>query len=199
MQGNKLTTVDACVGYLRELRSLYLKGNPLRKLALSIGALQNLHILSYDNAEGMTIPPCQVGKVGHIAVIEWLKIFYHNIVVQFRSELRKNFYTAKAAFNFFDKDRSGQLDKDEVSAALEYLNIDVKYFEYVWLTLDMNNNGVVEWFEFLHNFAANMDETVKDPYIDLKPFLPDEVIQQTAQLLCANPWQTTQFEKVVSI
>ena len=67
------------------------------------------------------------------------------------------------------------------------------------LTLDMNNNGVVEWFEFLHNFAANMDETVKDPYIDLKPFLPDEVIQQTAQLLCANPWQTTQFEKVVSI
>ena len=38
----------------------------------------------------------KVGSVGHAAVIEWLKTFYHNIVVNFRSELRKNFLTPKA-------------------------------------------------------------------------------------------------------
>jgi hypothetical protein len=40
--------------------------------------------------------PWKIGNVGHTAVIEWLKTFYHNIVVNFRSELRKNFLTPKA-------------------------------------------------------------------------------------------------------
>ena len=41
---------------------------------------------SYDNSETMAIPPAEVGQVGHTAVIAWLKLFYHNIVVNFRSE-----------------------------------------------------------------------------------------------------------------
>ena len=39
MQCNKLQAIKAAVGYCRELRALYLKNNPLKKLALSIGAL----------------------------------------------------------------------------------------------------------------------------------------------------------------
>ena len=60
MQCNKLEAVKPSIGYCRHLRALYLKGNPLKKLALSIGALKELSILSYDNAESMAIPPCEV-------------------------------------------------------------------------------------------------------------------------------------------
>jgi len=63
MQCNKLEAVKPCIGYCRQLRALYLKGNPLKKLALSIGALKELSILSYNNTETMAIPPCEVRSV----------------------------------------------------------------------------------------------------------------------------------------
>ena len=188
MQNNKLPKIKACIGYCRDLRKLYLKNNPLTKLALSIGALKSLDGVSYDNDESMLIPPHEVGTHGHSAVISWLKIFFHNIVVNFRSELRKNFYTARAAFAHFDQDRSGEMDKAEVAAALQHLNIDIKYFEYVWLTLDMDNSGTVEYWEFVSNFTDNMNERLIEPNEALKPVLPDDVIRRTSDLLMANPW-----------
>ena len=60
MQCNKLQAIKASIGYCRHLRAMYLKSNPLKKLALSIGALKELSILSYDNAETMAIPPYEV-------------------------------------------------------------------------------------------------------------------------------------------
>jgi hypothetical protein len=60
MQCNKIEAVKASIGYCRQLRAVYLKSNPLKKLALSIGALKELSILSYDNAETMAIPPYEV-------------------------------------------------------------------------------------------------------------------------------------------
>ena len=192
MQCNKLQAIKAAVGYCRELRALYLKNNPLKKLALSIGALHELSILSYDNTETMTIPPYEVGAVGHTAVIEWLKTFYHNIVVNFRCELRKNFLTPKAAFNHFEVDGDGSLDKDEVARALQFLKIDIKYFEYVWLTLDMDNSGSVDYAEFVQNMTSNRDEVLKDPRVALAPFLPEDVIEKSADLVCANPFRQCQ-------
>ena len=192
MQCNKLVAIKASVGYCRELRALYLKNNPLKKLALSIGALQELSILSYDNTETMTVPPYEVGAAGHEAVIEWLKTFYHNIIVNFRCELRKNFLTPKAAFNHFEVDRDGSLDKDEVARALEILKIDIKYFEYVWLTLDVDNSGSVEYAEFVQSMTSNRNDVLKDPRVALAPFLSPDVIEASADLVCANPFRTSQ-------
>jgi len=190
LQCNKLQAIKASIGYCRELRALYLTNNPLKKLALSIGALQNLSILSYDNTETMTIPPyavCHVG--GHTAVIEWLKTCYHNIIVSFRCELRKNFLTPKAAFHHFELDGDGTLDKTEVARALQLLNVDIKYFEYVWLTLDMDNSGSVDYAEFVQNMTDSMDEILKDPHESLAPYLPREIIESSFDLLTANPFK----------
>ena len=195
MQCNKMDAIKASIGYCRELRAVYLKNNPLKKLALSIGALQDLSNLSYDNSKTMRIPPYEVGEQGHSAVIQWLKIFYHNIVVNFRCELRKNFLTPRAAFDHFDEGKNGKLDKNDVKRALAYLNIDVKYFEYVWLTLDMDNSGNVDYWEFVDNMSDNKDEVLLDPRVVLKPFLPADVIEQSADLVCANPWDQSKLFK----
>ncbi len=190
LQCNKLQAIKASIGYCRELRALYLTNNPLKKLALSIGALQNLSILSYDNTETMTIPPYAVGQVGgHTAVIEWLKTCYHNITVSFRCELRKNFLTPKAAFHHFEVDGDGTLDRNEVARALKLLKVDIKYFEYVWLTLDMDNSGSVDYAEFVQNMTATMDEVLKDPHEALAPYLPQEIIESSVDLLTANPFK----------
>ena len=65
------------------------------------------------------------------------------------------------AFNHFDVDDDGSLEKHEVARALEILKIDIKYFEYVWLTLDIDNSGTVEYWEFVENMTNNMDEILK--------------------------------------
>jgi len=109
LQCNKLQAIKPSVGYCRNLRALYLRHNPLKKLALSLGALKSLTLLSYDNSCNMMIPPYQVGEAGHAAVIAWLKVFYHNIVFNFRCELRKSYYTPQAAFHRFDEDQDGKL------------------------------------------------------------------------------------------
>lgn len=190
MQCNKLQAIKASIGYCRELRALYLANNPLKKLALSIGALQNLSSLSFDNTESMTIPPYAVGQVGgHTAVIEWLKTFYHNIVNSFRCELRKNFLTPKAAFNHFELDGDGNLNKHEVARALEIMKVDIKYFEYVWITLDMDNSGLVDYTEFVQNMTAQRDENLKDPHEALAPYLPREIIESSIDLLTVNPFK----------
>jgi hypothetical protein len=155
--------------------------------------------------------PWKIGNVGHTAVIEWLKTFYHNIVVNFRSELRKNFLTPKAvsapggcleegrfvstlyvtkgsfkrlawhslqAFNHFDNDNDGFLVKTEVARALEMLKIDIKYFEYVWLTLDIDNSGTIEYWEFVENMTSNMDEILKVSFI-AACFVPRDIVRET--------------------
>ena len=65
------------------------------------------------------------------------------------------------AFNHFDKDGDGSLQKNEVARALEILKIDIKYFEYVWLTLDIDNSGIVEYWEFVDNMTSNNEEILK--------------------------------------
>ncbi len=122
-------------------------------------------------------------------MIEWLKTCYHNIIVSFRCELRKNFLTPKAAFHHFELDGDGTLDKTEVARALQLLNVDIKYFEYVWLTLDMDNSGSVDYAEFVQNMTDSMDEILKDPHESLAPYLPREIIESSFDLLTANPFK----------
>lgn len=178
-----------------------MKSNPLEALPVSIGALPVLNDLTFDIAETMTVPPPQVGAAGHQASIEWLRVYYHNIVVNFLTMLRSYFLNPQAAFNFFDvegnADRSGHpradghLDKHEIARALEFMKVDIRFFDYLWIALDVDNNGFVECWEFVQNWNSSKGIRLIDPHVALRPFLQSDVISTTADLLWANPWKTS--------
>ena len=180
----------------------------MEALPLSIGALPVLHGLSFDVAESMTVPPAEVGAAGHQAVIEWLRVYYHNIVVNFLTMLRSYFLNPQAAFNFFDvegsADRRGQqradgrLDKHELARALEFMKINMRFFDYLWITLDVDNNGFIEYWEFVKNWNSSKGVRLKDPYVALNPVLGTDDISKTAELLWANPWTASSSENLPS-
>lgn len=204
LQNNRLSAISPKIGYCKELRALYLQSNPLQSLPVSIGALPVLSDLSFDIVESMTVPPPEIGAAGHQASIEWLRVYYHNIVVNFLTMLRSYFLNPQAAFNFFDvegnADRSGllradgNLDKHEIARALEFMKVNMRFFDYLWITLDVDNNGHVELWEFVKNWNSSTGVRLIEPHVALKPFLQSDVISKTADLLWANPWTTSASE-----
>jgi hypothetical protein len=81
---------------------------------------------------------------------------------------------------------------------LRILKIDVKFFEYIWLTLDIDNSGEVDFSEFVENMTTKDENTMKDPYVELEAFVPRQLIEETSALLCANPWNAEKFGKLAS-
>jgi hypothetical protein len=68
------------------------------------------------------------------------------------------------------------LDKHELARALEFMKINMRFFDYLWITLDVDNNGFIENWEFVKNWNSSKGVRLKDPYVALNPVLGTDVI-----------------------
>merc|ERR1719305_2276245 len=72
----------------------------------------------------------------------------------------------REAFNLFDGDHSGAIDIRELKAAMRALGFEVKNEELKKMVTDVDNNGTIEFVEFLGMMTAKMGE--KDTREDIE-------------------------------
>jgi len=84
----------------------------------------------------------------------------------------------KEAFDLFDSDKSGSIDKTELKNALANLGIDNKNHTLTTMMkdLDKDDNGTVSFDEFIEMMTAKMSDkdTKEDLYKVFRLFIGDE-------------------------
>ena len=69
-----------------------------------------------------------------------------------------------SAFQFFDANGSGTIDREEFSNAFDYLGIQMKEGEFEKILQafeDVNGDGEIDYFEFVRSFAPSMTKVYK--------------------------------------
>jgi len=174
---NAIEEFPPCLGFCQQMQAMYLSKNPVSSLPLTIGLMQHLRIMTVDVTDNMVSPPAVICRLGFDLLFKYLSLHMHNAIVLFRNQLRKTFLKAKAAFQQFDMNRDGLLDRAEVRQALGMMKVDLDYFDDLWVCLDVDNSGAVDFNEFFENMMKNQHETLRDPRVELGPDVDEEILE----------------------
>ncbi|EKX42310.1 hypothetical protein GUITHDRAFT_164139 [Guillardia theta CCMP2712] len=84
----------------------------------------------------------------------------HQTVAEMKSSERSEYTKSHKKFRFFDADNSGFLSKEEFEAGLKKLGYKTnsKKLDYIMSELDMDNDGRVEFVEFMRPTAKKYKE-----------------------------------------
>eukprot|EP00293_Proteomonas_sulcata_P002979 CAMPEP_0184319502 /NCGR_PEP_ID=MMETSP1049-20130417/108828_1 /TAXON_ID=77928 /ORGANISM="Proteomonas sulcata, Strain CCMP704" /LENGTH=108 /DNA_ID=CAMNT_0026639647 /DNA_START=825 /DNA_END=1151 /DNA_ORIENTATION=+ len=74
------------------------------------------------------------------------------------------------------------------------MKVNLEYFDDLWVCLDLDNSGEVDYREFFDNMMKSQHETLRDPKQELAGYLTEEELLNVTEDLVASPWQQKEKE-----
>jgi calcium-dependent protein kinase len=87
--------------------------------------------------------------------------FNEFIAATLDASIYKDYEKLEKAFNFFDKDRDGEIDENELKESLagkEFRHIDTKIFSSALEENDNDDNGKIDFKEFLRCMSVKLEK-----------------------------------------
>ena len=152
LTNNQISVIPAAIASCTALSALHLARNPIKRMPLTVGLLSRLAMLDFDKTPNPGIPGApqiehHLPEWGVDASVYLVRDLYHNLlknrIIRIKQALQSNFLRSQAAFQSIDADGSGDLDRDEMFAALKMLKCDTSNFDELWAWLDIGHVGTL--------------------------------------------------------
>jgi len=113
------------------------------------------------------------------------KLSETEVVIKLKRKVQENWAALEKAFTTIDRDGSGAIDRGELRQVLErhVMKLPTGDFERLFRKMDLNQNGMVEWHEFLTFFGENQGTLAKQADRGNKAMTEAELRQRTRFML----------------